>query len=150
MRKILVASVMVLVALAAGIVISKYRGGTGRTNLTPEAAVAKLVAEYNKTLPAMIDSYTRLDRVTGVARRIVYHYSLVSYPAGGRDLIDDPERAKWLENGIVTHVCTSEQMRPARDLGVTFIYEYTAADGKRVLQFEVGPERCLSGAATTR
>lgn len=139
MKNLLTAAIVIL---AAFVMVIAGRALFTRAKATPEDAVQKLAANYNKTLPTMVDSQTRLDRVTARGLKIIYDFTLVNDPAPGQKTLDDPEVARQVEEGVAAKVCKSEETKPGRDLGVTFSYSYSSKDGRKLFDFEVTPLRC--------
>lgn len=96
--------------------------------------------EMNKSLPTMIDSDTRFDRVgTGPGRRITYVRTLVNYTANEMP-------ARMLENligeSIHNGVCSAPEMQIWLNDDVTIVYRYSDRHGNYIHQFIVNRESC--------
>lgn len=87
-----------------------------------EDGLKRIAAEASKNLPKMVDSETRLDRVTASGHMLVYEYDMPNYSASQMDL-------RVFHDALLPSVrsksCTLEEARKMfLDNGVTLRYHY--------------------------
>lgn len=96
--------------------------------------------EVTRNAPQMVDSDTRLDgAVAGPGLRITYFYTLPN--------IDSSQVAPGVFNSTVVptvekSACSSGELKPFFDSGVSVMYDYRGKDGNRVGLVEVNRAKC--------
>lgn len=94
----------------------------------------------NPQLPKMIDSETRLDRVSvGPGARAVYHYTLINYSS--KD-IDSDRLNKNYRPVVLKNVCSDKDMGASLKFGGIYVYAYSGNDGVEITRFEIDKKEC--------
>lgn len=152
MRRILVASLLGMCAFSVqaggigdifGAFAGRYdsfgRGPEGQAKQIDDALVK--VSEYmNKRMPELIDSETRLDRVSSEpGPHFSYHYTLLASNSAEID------KATFITNRraqLKSTMCQSTQIRSFLSHGITVAYMYRGKDGVPVGAAEFKPDSC--------
>lgn len=106
------------------------------------AQLERLAQQQNEKLP--VDNGTmRVNRVSGGDGRYEYHITVVADRAG---LSQAEWVAQWKRKvegwSLAEKVCTSEQMAPFVQKGVTVAYHYSAPGGEPIADVEIKPDKC--------
>jgi ribosomal protein L37E len=115
-----------------------YQNGVPQNiNPTANKVAMSLINDFNKNLPVMLDSETRLDNVMFVDNQnIRYTFSLINVEEGKVD----PTLKEKMEPQIINNVKTSPQMEPLRKLGIIFNYYYKDKNGNYLFSILVTPD----------
>ena len=101
-------------------------------------ASAKMI---NKQLPLMVDSDTKLEKISAEGKTLIYHYVLVNFLSSELD-------AEALESNLkpatIQQTCTMSNMKPIIDQGGTVSYRYNGKDQKQVLEINIDKRSCYS------
>ncbi len=99
----------------------------------------KEASKLNESCPMMVDSETRLDNaVASPNKTFQYYYTLVNTEISQ---VNPSEGKKILEPQITNMVKTNPDMKPMRDLGVTFKYNYRDKNGIFIFDIVIGPDK---------
>jgi hypothetical protein len=100
----------------------------------------KSAKQINSTTPIMIDTETRMDRVTvGPDIVFIYHYTLVNYNASQ---INSNRIQSDLRNSVKASVCASKEMKASLEYGGKYKYSYSGKDGQTVGSFVIDGNDC--------
>lgn len=105
-----------------------------------ESHLKAVAGRLNQSLPRVVDSETRADKVTvEPGPKFLYHFTLLSGNNG--------EPARRLSSGslaseLKTKICSAPEMRPMLSTGATLGYIYSAGDGSNVGAVYVSPREC--------
>lgn len=100
--------------------------------------LAEVSAEMNKTLPMMVDKDTQLDNAVAMPGKVLqYNYTLVAISASQ---VDTARLDEAFKPTLLNKVKTTPDMKPLREAGVTFIYNYRDKDGVMIVRYEFGPK----------
>ncbi len=99
------------------------------------------VSEYmNKRMPELIDSETRLDRVSAEpGPHFSYHYTLLA--SNGSD-IDKTSFMATMRTKLKVTVCQKPEIRNFLNHGITVAYDYRSKDNLPVGTAEFAPNAC--------
>ncbi len=103
--------------------------------------IGNIVSTENSALPKMVDSQTRLDRVSaGPGAQLTYFYTLPNYASidVNRSWITIDVKPKVTKN-----VCADQELRKLLIAGATLMYVYKGKDGVYINQFQVTQHDCL-------
>ena len=152
MRKIIGAAVAALYATTAcaagfGDLLGSFAGryetyGAGREGQEKQLddVLLRLSAHMNKRMPEVVDSNTRLDRVSAEpGAHFSYHYTLLD--SNGVDT-DKAAFASTIRQKVKGAVCASAQIRNFFNHGVTVGYLYQGKDGVPVGGTDFAPGFC--------
>lgn len=94
--------------------------------------------EINKNCPFMVDSETRLDNaVPGEDKTIYYNYTLINY---NKKDINVARLNSTMKPQILNNIKTNPAMKPLRDYGVTFIYNYKDKNSVHITTIKYSPD----------
>jgi hypothetical protein len=93
----------------------------------------------NKSLPAMMDEATRLDRVVAQEGVLEKQYTLVSTR---RADIDTASFEKQMSESLVAQSCANEQSRKLYKAGVSEWFTYVDMNGETIATFKIGKADC--------
>jgi hypothetical protein len=106
---------------------------------TFDKALVEMANEFNKTLPLMIDSETRVDNVMPLPdKTILYTYTLISYD---KETIDTLVIKSNLEPYMINNIKTSPEMKFLRDNKITFRYFYRDKNGNYLFSMQIKPDQ---------
>ncbi|HMK88789.1 MAG TPA: hypothetical protein VK446_04035 [Methylocystis sp.] len=131
--------------------IGLYVGNFGTPESAEEAfraALAREAAQMNKTLPQMVNAYTRLDKATaGPGNSFTYVYTVVDDGAA-TDLMSDPTKLEAFRSQLRGRVCDvkSEYM----EHGTTVSYALRNSAGGALAKISVDPRQCSAPAADNK
>ena len=97
-------------------------------------------ADINKTLPMMVDSMTRLDKVEAGpdgSKMLIYNYTL---PDMTKSNMDVPALEKTLRPQVIESYKTRVEMRSLRDANVQLDYRYKDKNGDVVVELDISPK----------
>ena len=107
-----------------------------------EKQLAVVAAEISKRAPMMVDSETRLDRVTaGPGKQLNYLNTLITVSA---DEIDPDAFRDALVPMVKESTCKNDGIHKLFEAGITVNYVYSGKDGVEILRFPLTPEDCGS------
>jgi hypothetical protein len=93
---------------------------------------ASLARQVNPQLPRLLDSITRLDRLTTEGPQLTYHYTILraasSLPAGA---------AQQVETTMRRMACSQPQARQTIEMGGAYAYRYVDNQGVLFHQFRI-------------
>ena len=111
-----------------------------RSGLVPEAALARVADEVNKTLPRMLDQETEMSTTMALPGVFVYKYRLVNYSV---EQLEPAKLVAKLRPAVINTACTSP---PTRDgflkRGVAVRYTYEDRDRKYIAKIDVSAADC--------
>lgn len=86
----------------------------------------------------MVDSETRLDNaVPGEDKTIYYNYTLINY---NKKDINVARLNSTMKPQILNNIKTNPAMKPLRDYGVTFIYNYKDKNSVHITTIKYSPD----------
>ncbi|MBW2712919.1 MAG: hypothetical protein JRC77_04130, partial [Deltaproteobacteria bacterium] len=97
------------------------------------------VITMNKDLPIMVDSDTKLEKVSADGNEMKLHYELVNF------ISSDVDTDVFLSNmkpAIAGQSCATPSLRAVMDQGGTIAYLYNGNDKKEIATFSVGKDSC--------
>jgi hypothetical protein len=145
---------VLILALVAGSYFGKMVGSgaaavRNATDVAPigarplDSQLAQLAGEINSTLPRMVDSATRLDKVVaGPGGTITYLYTMPGQAAANFDLSKAAEATKVIK----AHACGSLPLLDLLKRGARATYVYLGSDGKDIVRIGVRLIDCTVGA----
>jgi hypothetical protein len=102
-----------------------------------EVPLQEVVAELNKKCPTMIDSETRLDRITAEEGPVLsYYYSLMNVEASK---VDTHRFRMAVSPELLATIRVSDEMKQLRDQEVTIRYCYVDRFHKPIMNLEFTP-----------
>jgi len=106
----------------------------------PLAESLKISAEVmNKSLPTMIDSELRHDKVEAKGNTLVFKYTLVNFT---QKEMSAEKLSELMEKDTKQGVCSDKDSLMMLEKGMTLIYEYSDKNGKPITQFTFDAEAC--------
>lgn len=103
-------------------------------------ALVNLSRHMNRKVPLMVDTDTRLDRVTAEpGHKLSYHYTLTAAP---KNEMNSKEFVKAIRPMLQQRLCASSEMKGFLQNGVTIAYVYRGADGKPLGATQFHPADC--------
>jgi len=103
-----------------------------------DKVLMEAASEINKTLPIMVDQYTRLDNTIALPdKSLQYNYTLVELTA---EEVNVDTIKKYMEPTIINTVRTSPDLKIYRENKVTMIYNYKDKNGVFVYKLSVTPD----------
>lgn len=107
------------------------------------SALADVLMTANQRLPRTVDGRTRIDRVElGRRRAVMYHYTLVSYPARGQDWFEIYKTFGPLKASVAKRVCALALTRELLEADYSIVYRYKDKDGKKLFDVAVRRADC--------
>jgi len=95
-------------------------------------------SEINKTCPAMVDQYTRLDNTVALPNSTFqYNYSIINNDKTEMNL---DTAKKYVEPVLLNRVKTDPDLKFFRDNDVILIYNYRDRNGVFVVKYSITPE----------
>lgn len=129
--------------LFGGVVGGAVGNMAGKAVASPadiEKSLAKAAAKANEKTPQMVDSSTRMDRVSsGPGRIFTYHHTMISMTK--KDVNVDAFNGSFA-SGLRSRICATEGMRPLFANGVTLVYSYLDSDGLPIGVVNITPQNC--------
>jgi hypothetical protein len=139
MKKILILSGTIVVAVLVGTVGKGYRDGRKGTKVEEALVVAE--RQVNAMAPKMIDDATRLDGAkAGPGKKFTYTYTLVSMKAA------EVDAASWKQKVVPTvrkNMRETEGMKSLFQAGTTVHYKYLGKDGAPIDEIIMTPAEAL-------
>jgi hypothetical protein len=93
----------------------------------------------NKQLPVMVDSDTRLEKLSTDGKTMTYHYMLVNYAA--KDL-DATALMKLLVPTVIRQTCDQASLKSILEQGGTIAHRYNAKDNVLIGEVAVDKKSC--------
>lgn len=134
--------VVILVAMAFGkfagrAAVDQYASREQALDLT------KALAGANHGLPMMVDTHTRLDRIsTGSNRVVLYDYTLVNYPLPGQNPFDIYDTVESVQPQVIKETCGNAASRKILDANYTITYRYHDKDGQKLFDTIIKRAHC--------
>lgn len=97
------------------------------------------VKVIGKQLPVMLDSDTKLEKISSEGKVLTYQYELVNYASTGLDAI---ALMKSLKPMVTKQTCTVANMKTILDQGGTVSYVYLGNDKKQVIEINISKQSC--------
>lgn len=95
-------------------------------------------SEINKTCPAMVDEYTRLDNALALPNSTFqYNYSIINHD---KTEINLDTAKKYIEPVLLNRVKTDPDLKYFRDNDVILVYNYRDKNGAFVVKYSVTPD----------
>ena len=117
-------ALMLPVLVVAGIVgkdVVQARTASDNEAKVTEAEVEQLLHTYNSSLPARVDEYTVLERVSyGPRHTLQYHYDI----SGSEARMDERVMLERIRVRNIEQYCTSEETRLLRENGLGITQSY--------------------------
>jgi hypothetical protein len=114
--------------------------GTAAASPSMEKSLTEAAGKLNMQFPKMIDSDTRIDRVSaGPGLLFTYHHTFINSTV--RD-VDMNLFNVTFSNDLRMKVCANSDMRPMFKSGVTAVYTYQSREGKTIGSVNVTPKQC--------
>jgi hypothetical protein len=105
-----------------------------------DEALANLSMHMNHKVPLMVDTDTRLDRVTAEpGHRLSYHYTLTAAP---KTPMTSTEFVRAIRPMLQERLCGSSEMKGFLQHGVTIAYVYRGVDGRPMGATQFQPSDC--------
>jgi len=92
-----------------------------------------------KQLPVMLDTDTRLEKISAEGHVLTYQYELVNFASGQ---LDAPALEAALKPSVVKLACATSNMKSIIDQGGTIFYRYNGNDKVQVVEILVNKESC--------
>ena len=136
---------LIVIAIAGGIgkevgqsAVKKYN--TDRNDGAIEEALRQASNQFNRSLPMMVDKYTRLEStMTGPGKKWTYLYTLVSMNSSD---VSQHQIQDALGANIRNGVCTNKKTQAFVKDGVQVVYRYRGGDGGIIGDVVVNPQDC--------
>jgi hypothetical protein len=141
MKKITWTNALTLVAVIGGAIFGQW-AVSGLFTQTPEDRTKLLMhaaSEINANLPMNIDSDTILFATIGAQNKFTYSYQLPNYE---KDNLDINAFVDVMTPNIKNSVCTIEDMKAFRDLGIVVAYSYFDTNKKEITVINVDTKEC--------
>ena len=116
-----------------------YSGQKGDYDQKLEKILRKTSENFNKQLPMILDSDTRIDSTIAYKNEIKYLYTLYTLHSSE---LDSELLRKTYEPNLINGVCSSENSSKLLKRGGKFIFIYRSKDGKEVLRMGVDRSKC--------
>jgi hypothetical protein len=111
---------------------------TGSSTSDVTRALQQQASDLNEGYPAMIDSETRIDGVTGYGRTFSYRYTMINYQL--EEL--NPDYFQELRPEIRSQICSDPVFEWQRDNSIIMSYTYYDMDGDFISSFEIDAGEC--------
>jgi len=141
MKKVTWTSALTFVAVIGGAIIGKWAVSDLFTQ-SPEDKTKLLMqtaSKMNANLPMNIDSDTILFATIGVQNKFTYNYQLPNYE---KENLDIDAFVDAMSPNINNSVCTIDDMKAFRDLGIVVSYSYFDANKKQITVINVDTKEC--------
>ncbi len=99
------------------------------------------VKAVSKQLPVMLDSDTRLEKISSEGKVLTYQYELVNYASKDLDAIALMKAVKPM---VIKQTCTTPNLKSIVDQGGTVSYLYDGKDKVQVIEINVNKQNCPS------
>ncbi|MGH8106691.1 MAG: hypothetical protein ACREO2_10250, partial [Arenimonas sp.] len=99
------------------------------------------VKMISKQLPVMLDSDTKLEKISADGKVLTYQYELVNYASNGLDAV---ALMKTLKPLIIKQTCTTANLKAIVDKGGTVTYQYNGKDKIQIIEINVSKQNCQS------
>lgn len=133
-------SLITIIATAGGAVLGNYIVNEYfNESLDPNDKLLKIAEEANKVLPVTVDSETILNSTMGLNGEFTYNYTLTNY---SYDELDIPILKENMGTKLRNNYCTTDAMKPFRDMSVNVNYIYFGNAGKQLLKLTYGLSDC--------
>jgi hypothetical protein len=106
---------------------------------SPDKDVLKFVKEMNKTCPTMVDTETRLDKVSALAENsLQFDYTLIYRY---RDSVAIGNLRQYMEPVILNKIKSSPSLSRYLNKNLTWIYSYNDRNGDFIFKITYTPEQ---------
>jgi hypothetical protein len=141
MKKVTWKNALTFVAAIVGAIIGKWAMSDLFTQTEEDKTkiLMQAASELNANLPMTIDAETILFATSGVQNKFVYSYQLPNYE---KDNLDIDAFVDSMSPNINNFVCTTEDMKAFRDLGVVISYSYYDTNKKQITAIDVDTKSC--------
>lgn len=130
-----------LVGSIVGGAVGKVTGKGALNGAVTDAQLTGIATKINKTLPAQVDSHTRLDKVeAGPGLALTYLHTLTGYK---RDEIHLAGFYGSFAPQLKKNVCGNAELKEALSKKVRIAYNYKSSDGHPVGTIRIGIEDCV-------
>ena len=141
MKKVTWTNALTFVAVIGGAIIGKWAVSDLFTQ-SPEdktAILMQVASEINANLPMNIDSDTVLFATMGGQNKFIYNYRLPKYE---KENLDISAFVDVMTPNIQNSVCTTEDMKAFRDMGIVVSYSYFDTNQKQITEINVDTTEC--------
>lgn len=98
-----------------------------------------VVKVTNKQLPVMVDSDTRLDKVSSESSTLIFHYTYIKLLSTEFDVAVLEQNLRPLFN---QRSCTKPNLKPIIKQGASISYRFSGKDKKQILTIDVNANSC--------
>jgi len=112
---------------------------TSKETRSIEQILVDNASDYNRQLPAMVDSETRLDSLSAYKKTLYYKATLVNIR---KSEFDYATVKKIKEPELINNLCTDNNTRTILNAGVNYVYSFYDKDGKKLIEFNIGKSMC--------
>jgi len=106
-----------------------------------DSVLVKIAAQYNQSLPIMVNLDTRLDSTIGINKQFRYNYTMVDYSA---DQLDIKYFTHSMRPKLLNSACNTRDMVVFMNHGVPITYAYYGIQGNKITEITVHPSDCKS------
>ncbi|MHA2938944.1 hypothetical protein ACXJY6_11710 [Vibrio sp. RC27] len=99
----------------------------------------KVSEEINKSLPLMLDSNVRLEKVTNVDNTLVYKITIVDVEV---EQVDKKKLHELMSKKLSQGYCFSDDMKLFREQKIPLIYSYFDKVGEQILYIALNTDIC--------
>ena len=107
---------------------------------TVEQIMVDTANEINKTLPRRLNEHTTIDTVVADNRTFWYKCTLINTR---KFKFNYKESEEFQGPMLIKNLCTSREIRPMMDKGISYVYIYFDKSGSELIRFKIDSSKCL-------